>query len=80
MPRYGGEGMKEQCQHCKFWERHNEDSLSGLCFRYPPVVIAEVITTVDGDTFSNENEHRPETHATDWCGEFKETRNEGNKA
>jgi hypothetical protein len=54
------EMTRDQCGKCKFWRATFRD-LSGICRRFPPVVLRR-----------DESTYFPEVSARDWCGEYVE--------
>ncbi len=54
--------MKERCKGCIYYEVDNEEKVTGDCHRYPP---SESI-----------NSQFPHLGQSEWCGEYKEVKDE----
>lgn len=61
------------CGNCVFWSRcvsHDMENY-GYCKRYPP--------TITNSGQGNAECHRPLMMFDDWCGEYKEKRNDADR-
>lgn len=61
--------MRETCETCRFRKPDERPAytLSGLCRRYPPVVVETV--AFDGSGMNHFSQHWPWVSRNDWCGE-----------
>lgn len=69
------------CKNCKWWYKAEEQYVYGECHRLPPTPDFDFSITPSkwGEGGSGTISRRakpiyPNTHETDWCGEFREAR------
>lgn len=58
-----------KCDNCKYYEEYNEESINGLCHRFPPQVYPEH----PDRTHDRSSSKQPEVYGDDWCGEFEKS-------
>lgn len=58
----------DHCEACRYWERLDERSDTGLCLRFPPTVVVSADEDGTQDVISS----YPQTQSGWWCGEFSE--------
>lgn len=63
----------QRCETCVYWRRssgrHRGPPNPGNCHRFPPVVVGK----------QYRYQGRPETSATDWCGEWRPAEDQANR-
>ena len=60
--------MQNTCHGCRWWDQLT-DSM-GACKRYPPRPVS-LTAEEEKSLLDNYKAHWPDTHFTDFCGEFK---------
>ena len=59
---------KDTCYNCRFWDQLTDSQ--GACRRYPPKPVT-LCAEEEKSLLDNYKAHWPDTHITDFCGEFQ---------